>query len=197
MNTPDTPTPRTTEQVFSYPIMVEISDGDWEERQGLAVPADFARQLKRELTAAKEELEIMRVASLDSGTFWAECLRDALRDKDTQLSARDAELALLRTESLEQARLLGMSGEREADLRGEIERLRRRVEAADGLAVYAAKVTNWFTGASRRSFDQEMVNRGRFDSLADANNHDGRNFGKMASDGDKALAAYRATEGKK
>ena len=56
MNTPDTPTPRTDEQVFTYPIMVEISDGDWEERQGLAIPADFARQLERELTAAKEEL---------------------------------------------------------------------------------------------------------------------------------------------
>jgi len=136
------------------------------------------RKLERELTAAKEELEIMRVASLDSGTFWAECLRDALRDKDTQLSARDAELALLRTESLEQARLLGMSGEREADLRGEIERLRRRVEAADGLAE-AAEDALHHTINTPTYPDGPCMNKEYRDDLR------------------TTLSAYRATEGKK
>lgn len=127
MNTPDTPTPRTDEQVFTYPIMVEISDGDWEERQGLAIPADFARQLERELTAAKEELR-MAVEVIDERAKERESLQ--------------AELALLR----------------------------KRVEAADGLAV--------------RAPDSIWALK-KCDMLSTA-------AGLQA-----CLAAYRATEGKK
>jgi len=101
----------------------------WSE--GSSVPelvtAELARKLERELTAAKEEL----AATKAEKRFYQESFATA-----------DSNAALLRTETQEQARLLGMSGEREADLRGEIERLRRRVEAADGLAEEAQILAN-------------------------------------------------------
>ena len=116
-------------------------------------------QLERELTAAKEEnarlaksLETSRAycSKLDGileevGDVTVSCI-NPYEDIKRALAAQKAELALLRTESQEQARLLGMSGEREADLRGEIERLRRRVEAADEvmeLAVKCASNERW------------------------------------------------------
>jgi hypothetical protein len=162
--------------------MVEISDGDWEERQGLAFPADFARQLERELTAAKEEVQLLQTLLKQRDSENAETLAEAVKIED--------ERNLLRTESQEQARLLGMSGEREADLRGEIERLRRRVEAADG------QMRNIST----------LVHLGRTDYI---------DWAKLTASSpdyepgykpdypdwlikiDQAIQAYRATEGKK
>ena len=52
-------------------------------------------------------------------------MTNPILDKITKLNA---EIEQLRAEVLEQARLLGMSGEREAKLLAEIERLRARVE---------------------------------------------------------------------
>ena len=56
---------------------------------------------------------------------------------DTDLEAAD-EIEGRRQEVLEQARLLGMSGEREADLRGEIERLQKALSTMT--AAYADAV---------------------------------------------------------
>ena len=82
-------------------------------------------------------------------------------------------------------------------LQAELTHLRVRVQAAEGLELFAVKITNWLKGASERSFAQEKANRGRFDGLADACNADGRNFEAMSKDGYKALAAFRATEGRR
>ena len=88
------------------------------------------------------------------------------------------ELTAAKEESQEQSRLLGMSGEREADLRGEIERLRRRVEAADGLAEAAV-------GALAHTVDAGVY-------------PDGPCMDKEYRDDLRTtLQAYRATEGKK
>ena len=115
MNTPDTPTPRTDGAVWS----------PYEETIVVVVDADFARQLERELTAAKEENANLKTArDADFEIFHQMRVKltaacgDPYKLNDEALDAVLAELALLRTETLEQARLLGMSGEREADLRG-------------------------------------------------------------------------------
>ncbi len=137
----------------------------WSE--GSSVPelvtAELARKLERELTAAKEEL----AATKAEKRFYQESFATA-----------DSNAALLRTETQEQARLLGMSGEREADLRGEIERLRRRVEAADGLAE-AAEDALHHTINTPTYPDGPCMNKEYRDDLR------------------TTLAAYRATEGKK
>ena len=136
----------------------------WSE--GSSVPelvtAELARKLERELTAAKEEL----AATKAEKRFYQESFATA-----------DSNAALLRTETQEQARLLGMSGEREADLRGEIERLRRRVEAADGLAT----VLEEFADVGLEYYDMDM----------------GPNGSRMLDASEKALAAYRIAAGKK
>lgn len=129
----------------------------WSE--GSSVPelvtAELARQLERELTAAREELA--NAQDKADAAVWA-------------LTRVQEENAPLKAELLVQARLLGMSGEREADLRGEIERLRRRVEAADDFAEVAEELI---------TPEVCVWNPKQADKL------------------DSATRAYRATEGKK
>jgi hypothetical protein len=57
-----------------------------------------------------------------------------------QIKAANEVASELRAENIEKDRLLGMSGEREAKLLAEIERLRARVEELEGLARQSLKV---------------------------------------------------------
>ena len=79
------------------------------ENNGWCVTADFARQLERELTAAKEEAQLLQ----------------------TLLKQRDSENA----ETLAEA----------VKIEDERNLLRKRVEAADGLAELADTVGAWLT----------------------------------------------------
>jgi hypothetical protein len=128
---------------------------------GKAVPSNFARTLERELSAAHQEaahyMSIAQKATDDLIFFRADNIkahqmtcaagleRDSLRAEVERLKAPRSlfvsagmyEDALARAEKaeaecLEQARLLGMSGEREADLLGKLGRLESELAAIKG-----------------------------------------------------------------
>lgn len=139
MNTPDTPTPRTD----GY-----CSDG-W-TGDAICVSADFARQLERELTAAKGEIAALQTArEVDFEVFHEIRMKltvacgDPYKLHPEALGAVLAELALLR----------------------------KRVEAADGLAFVLG------------------------DAVINAIESTGLAF--VGMDIRAKRAAYRATEGKK
>lgn len=90
-------------------------------------------RLRAVVARLETELETARLdAAATRGTNRAAShARDvALRE----LEELKLELQQARAEALEQARLLGMSGSREAGLRGELEQLRRALERAQSKA---------------------------------------------------------------
>ena len=115
-------------------------------------------QLRSELAEAKVERETVAEASLRS--------LEAYIDKLKQFAER-AEKA--EVECLEQARLLGMSGEREADLLGKLERLAKDKARLDWLEAHAlpqhspnisisdlGRHYNGFPGSFRAAIDAAM-----------------------------------------
>jgi hypothetical protein len=95
-------TPET--DAAEYLISVARKNDEW------FVRSDFARKLERERDEAREAL---RTAVQERHDFHWELL-DAVRERDEA-----------RKETEEQARLLGMSAQREADLLGKLDRLKR------------------------------------------------------------------------
>lgn len=59
----------------------------------------------------------------------------------------------------------------------------------------AEKILVWLQKVERQSLRQEQQNRGRFDSLADANKADAANYRAMAKDIKAALAKAKEREG--
>jgi uncharacterized membrane protein len=97
------------------------------------VTAGFARTLERELAALlKERDELKGALALGQQNCDAEydCLRE---ERDEALK----DLAAALTENAEQARLLGMSAERECALRGKVERLEAELAALRESYAYA------------------------------------------------------------
>ena len=96
-----------------------------EQKFGASCAEDFCRKLERELTqqAAQFHKEIAQ-------------RQDVVRaNRKLDLEERDqlrADLAAALIENAEQARLLGMSAERECALRGRVERLERELAAVQG-----------------------------------------------------------------
>jgi chromosome segregation ATPase len=119
----DQPTPRTDVQEFK-PV-----HGCGHFPPYPTVSSAFARQLEHELAEAREEIAILRS---DEKRLVGFSKRDRKRadDLSDQLAKVVCDRDKTCVENLEQARLLGMSAEREADLRGELEREKRK---ADGI----------------------------------------------------------------
>ena len=105
----------------------------------------------------------------------------------------ERELAEAREEGEEQARLLGMSGEREAGLLAEIDRLKRERNQARGLLKYANKGAERNAEALRISSEKLNEARGQKWRLAEACRWAQRELGKHTrpSPIDKALAALK------
>lgn len=119
----DRPTPKTDEQTFDQEgYRPTGSDGEI-----LSVPVEFARQLERELAESREEIAILRSDEKRLAAF-SKRDRERADDLSDQLAKVVCDWDKTCVENLEQARLLGMSAEREADLRGELEREKRRAE---------------------------------------------------------------------
>jgi len=66
----------------------------------------------------------------DEGCTNIQPIFDLARTLEREVERLRRELAAARAENEEQARLLGMSGERECDLRGRLERLERELDSA-------------------------------------------------------------------
>ncbi len=110
-----------------------------------------------------------------------------------ELNRLARELTAAHEEGEEQARLLGMSGEREAGLLAEIDRLKRERNQARGLLKYANKGAERNAEALRISSEKLNEARGQKWRLAEACRWAQRELGKHTrpSPIDKALAALK------
>ena len=161
------PTPRT-DAFYGCP---PPSSGKQWQTKGTMEELYFARQLERELAEALETLS-MAINSANA------------RQAETEHARR--RLAEAREEGEEQARLLGMSGEREAGLLAEIDRLKR--ELAETVACMRLA-----EAATIRALHERNEARGQKWRLAEACRWAQRELGKHTrpSPIDKALDSLK------
>jgi len=158
----DRPTPRTDAVRF------RVGESDhW------AVHEVYSKQLERELADARELVEMYKEAKASSPQY------SERRDLEKQLNE-----AL--EEGEEQARLLGMSGEREAGLLAEVDRLKR--ELAETVACMRLA-----EAATIRALHERNEARGQLDLLAESCRWAQVKLGKHTrpSPIDKALAELK------
>ena len=108
-------TPRTDEQTLAY----RSEDGS------AMVHASFAAELETELTRLRDEVERLRKRN-ELLTDHYECkmnIPERVSNIETELTAMQDRAEKAEAESLEQARLLGLSGNEVAALRGTVFRL--------------------------------------------------------------------------
>ena len=83
---------------------------------------------------------------------------DRIEELESWKAAEEAHHHMLRAEAAENARIIGMSAEREMALRGEVERLAAAVKAQmDGKHKEAAEANLWFTKAQEWKAEVERL----------------------------------------